>query len=70
MFILPVSSVLEEGLMEVRGGELSHGYTAVMIHFHWGGDSLCHQGSEHTVDSVRYPMEVRYCTRRERVCVQ
>uniref|UniRef100_A0A8C7IMH3 Alpha-carbonic anhydrase domain-containing protein n=1 Tax=Oncorhynchus kisutch TaxID=8019 RepID=A0A8C7IMH3_ONCKI len=61
-----VSCVLE-GLMEVRGGGLPHGYTAVMMHFHWGGDSLCHPGSEHTVDSVRYPMEVRYCTRRERV---
>ncbi|XP_036795415.1 carbonic anhydrase 6 [Oncorhynchus mykiss] len=52
-----VSCVLE-GLMEVRGGGLPHGYTAVMMHFHWGGDSLCHPGSEHTVDSVRYPMEV------------
>ncbi|CAB1341331.1 unnamed protein product, partial [Coregonus sp. 'balchen'] len=41
----------EEGLMEVRGGGLSHAYTAGMMHFHWGGDSLCHPGSEHTVDS-------------------
>uniref|UniRef100_A0A674ADK9 Carbonic anhydrase n=1 Tax=Salmo trutta TaxID=8032 RepID=A0A674ADK9_SALTR len=60
-----VSCVLEEGLMEVRGGGLPHGYTAVMMHFHWGGDSLCHPGSEHTVDSVRYPMEIHLVTLKE-----
>ncbi|XP_071029759.1 carbonic anhydrase 6-like [Oncorhynchus clarkii lewisi] len=59
-----VSCVLE-GLMEVRGGGLPHGYTAVMMHFHWGGDSLCHPGSEHTVDSVRYPMEIHLVTLKE-----
>uniref|UniRef100_A0A4W5PA33 Carbonic anhydrase n=1 Tax=Hucho hucho TaxID=62062 RepID=A0A4W5PA33_9TELE len=60
-----VSCVLEEGLMEVRGGGLPHGYTAVMMHFHWGGNSLYHPGSEHTVDSVRYPMEIHLVTLKE-----
>uniref|UniRef100_A0A6Q2YUK3 Alpha-carbonic anhydrase domain-containing protein n=1 Tax=Esox lucius TaxID=8010 RepID=A0A6Q2YUK3_ESOLU len=43
----------------VAGGGLSHLYTANVIHFHWGGD-MWHPGSEHTVESVRYPMEQRF----------
>uniref|UniRef100_A0AAY5K1X9 Carbonic anhydrase n=1 Tax=Esox lucius TaxID=8010 RepID=A0AAY5K1X9_ESOLU len=48
----------------VAGGGLSHLYTANVIHFHWGGD-MWHPGSEHTVESVRYPMEVHLVTLRK-----
>lgn len=42
--------------MEISGGGLKHVYSTLQFHFHWGsGDS---DGSEHTVDSHRYPMEV------------
>uniref|UniRef100_A0A6Q2ZHS5 Alpha-carbonic anhydrase domain-containing protein n=1 Tax=Esox lucius TaxID=8010 RepID=A0A6Q2ZHS5_ESOLU len=45
--------VLEDGIVEVAGGGLSHLYTANVIHFHWGGD-MWHPGSEHTVESQRF----------------
>lgn len=42
--------------MEISGGGLEHVYSTLQFHFHWGsGDA---DGSEHTVDSHRYPMEV------------
>ncbi|KAJ7990028.1 hypothetical protein DPEC_G00310610 [Dallia pectoralis] len=59
-----VSCVLEYGIVEVIGGGLSHAYTADSIHFHWGGN-IWHPGSEHTVESVRYPMEVHLVALKE-----
>ncbi|CAL8282207.1 unnamed protein product [Merluccius merluccius] len=52
-----VKCVLKEGV-EVSGGGLDHIYSALQFHFHWGDDSDHPQGSEHMVDSLRYPMEV------------
>lgn len=53
----PVKCVLEDGMVEVSGGGLGHVYSTLQFHFHWGSDHGS-EGSEHTVDSKRYPMEV------------
>ncbi|KAM9735715.1 carbonic anhydrase 15 [Menidia menidia] len=42
--------------MAVSGGGLPDVYHTVQLHFHWGGPST--NGSEHTVDGRRYPMEM------------
>ncbi|XP_077089650.1 carbonic anhydrase IV c isoform X2 [Siphateles boraxobius] len=42
--------------VRLRGGGLSATYKAVQFHLHWGKDDG--QGSEHSVDGERYPMEV------------
>ncbi|KAJ8286505.1 hypothetical protein GJAV_G00039950 [Gymnothorax javanicus] len=42
--------------MEVRGGGLPGDYTTLQLHFHWGSNST--NGSEHTVNGRRYPMEM------------
>lgn len=44
--------------MSVRGGGLPDVYHTIQLHFHWGGPAT--NGSEHTVDRRRYPMEVAY----------
>lgn len=55
----PVKCKLMEGLVEVSGGGLGHVYCSLQFHFHWGSEgSHDSPGSEHTVDSKRYPMEV------------
>lgn len=46
------------GGMSVSGGGLPDVYHTIQLHFHWGG--LASNGSEHTVDGRRYPMEVQY----------
>ena len=33
-------------------------YTTQQMHFHWGGASLEISGSEHTIDGIRYVIEV------------
>ncbi|XP_047496162.1 carbonic anhydrase 2-like [Penaeus chinensis] len=40
----------------VRDGGLKGEYIFAQFHFHWGHDSSL--GSEHTIDGVRYPMEL------------
>ncbi|KAG0729039.1 Carbonic anhydrase 7 [Chionoecetes opilio] len=40
----------------VTGGGLKGEYIFAQFHFHWGSDSSL--GSEHTIDGVRYPMEL------------
>lgn len=40
----------------VSQGGLKGEYIFAQFHFHWGRDST--QGSEHTIDGVRYPMEL------------
>ncbi|XP_064118008.1 carbonic anhydrase 2-like isoform X1 [Macrobrachium nipponense] len=40
----------------VTQGGLKGEYIFAQFHFHWGGDSSL--GSEHTIDGVRYPMEL------------
>lgn len=44
--------------MAVSGGGLPGVYHTVQLHFHWGGPAG--NGSEHTVDGHRYPMEVQF----------
>uniref|UniRef100_UPI0037E739BF carbonic anhydrase 15 n=1 Tax=Semicossyphus pulcher TaxID=241346 RepID=UPI0037E739BF len=44
------------GGMSVSGGGLSDVYHTIQLHFHWGGPAT--NGSEHTVDGRRYPMEM------------
>ncbi|XP_048115181.1 carbonic anhydrase 15 isoform X2 [Alosa alosa] len=51
--------VLEVGSgMKVSGGGLPGTYSTLQLHFHWG--SLATNGSEHTIHSHRFPMEVSY----------
>ncbi|XP_068190936.1 carbonic anhydrase 15 [Antennarius striatus] len=42
--------------MSVSGGGLPDTYHTIQLHFHWGGPAA--NGSEHTVDGRRYPMEM------------
>lgn len=44
--------------MEVSGGGLGATYSTLQFHFHWGTEQL--PGSEHTVDGMRYAMEVEH----------
>ncbi|XP_034751835.1 carbonic anhydrase 15 isoform X2 [Etheostoma cragini] len=44
------------GGMSVSGGGLPDVYHTIQLHFHWGGPAT--NGSEHTVDRRRYPMEM------------
>uniref|UniRef100_A0A8D2J614 Carbonic anhydrase n=1 Tax=Varanus komodoensis TaxID=61221 RepID=A0A8D2J614_VARKO len=50
MIKLPPSMAITAGLPEV--------YTAVQLHFHWGGMDLESSGSEHTIDGMRYMAEL------------
>ncbi|KAM6975843.1 carbonic anhydrase 15 isoform 1-T1 [Tautogolabrus adspersus] len=44
------------GGMSVSGGGLPGVYHTMQLHFHWGGPAT--NGSEHTVNGRRYPMEM------------
>lgn len=48
---------MKENELEVSGGGLSGLYSVLQFHFHWSTDN---EGSEHTVDDHRYPMEVKF----------
>ncbi|XP_005735291.1 carbonic anhydrase 15 [Pundamilia nyererei] len=51
------SVILQVGSgMAVSGGGLPDVYHTIQLHFHWGGPAS--NGSEHTVDRRRYPMEM------------
>nr|XP_005169278.1 carbonic anhydrase 15 isoform X1 [Danio rerio] len=51
------SVVLEVGDgMQVSGGGLPATYRTFQLHFHWG--SVSSNGSEHTLDHLRFPMEM------------
>ncbi|XP_028332288.1 carbonic anhydrase-like [Gouania willdenowi] len=58
-----VKCVLEDNMVEVSGGGLGYVYTTLQFHFHWGSHSS--GGSEHTMDSVRYPMEMHIVNMRK-----
>ncbi|XP_076615204.1 uncharacterized protein LOC143338596 isoform X2 [Chaetodon auriga] len=58
-----VKCILKEGVVEVSGGGLGYVYSTLQFHFHWGSTS--HEGSEHTVDSHRYPMEMHIVNKRK-----
>jgi len=40
----------------LRGGQLTGDYQILQLHFHWGAND--NQGSEHTVDGKKYPLEL------------
>ncbi|XP_068610966.1 uncharacterized protein [Brachionichthys hirsutus] len=50
---------------EISGGGLGHGYATLQLHFHWGSASQDSEGSEHLVDSRRYPMEMHIVHKRK-----
>ncbi|XP_018607177.1 carbonic anhydrase 15 [Scleropages formosus] len=57
------SVVLElGGGMAVMGGGLPGTYQTLQLHFHWGSSTT--NGSEHTLDSRRYPMEMHIVSRK------
>ncbi|XP_073346065.1 uncharacterized protein [Pagrus major] len=58
-----VKCVLKEDMVEVSGGGLEHVYSTLQFHFHWGSHES--DGSEHTVDSKRYPMEMHIVNKRK-----
>ncbi|KAF3853532.1 hypothetical protein F7725_014220 [Dissostichus mawsoni] len=62
-----VKCVLKEGV-EVSGGGLGHGFSTLQLHFHWGAHDS--EGSEHTVDSKRYPMEMHIVNKRKDLTLQ
>ena len=46
----------EYGVPYVKDGGLSSVFNLAQLHFHWGSDST--QGSEHTLQSKRYPHQI------------
>ncbi|KAM4623955.1 uncharacterized protein ACJ7VT_004925 isoform 1-T2 [Polymixia lowei] len=60
-----VKCVLKDSMVEVSGGGLGHVYSTLQFHFHWGDTSDRSGGSEHTVDSKRYPMEMHIVNKRK-----
>ncbi|XP_068439575.1 uncharacterized protein [Clinocottus analis] len=58
-----VKCVLHEDMVEVSGGGLGYVYSALQFHFHWGSNKS--DGSEHNVDSKRYPMEMHIVSKRK-----
>lgn len=50
-------------MVEVSGGGLGYVYSTLQFHFHWGSDKS--DGSEHKVDSKRYPMEMHIVSKRK-----
>ncbi|KAK5850776.1 hypothetical protein PBY51_001623 [Eleginops maclovinus] len=58
-----VKCVLKEDVVEVSGGGLGNVYSTLQLHFHWGSQDS--EGSEHTVDSKRYPMEMHIVSKRK-----
>ena len=40
----------------MSGGPLSNSYQLLQLHFHWGSNDS--QGSEHTINGERFPMEM------------
>ncbi|KAK2820315.1 hypothetical protein Q5P01_023274 [Channa striata] len=58
-----VECVLKENVVEVSGGGLGYNYSTLQLHFHWGTPH--DPGSEHTVDSNRFPMEMHIVSKRK-----
>lgn len=57
-----VKVTLETGV-QIAGGGLSEPYDSLQFHLHWGNGSSVN-GSEHTVDGRRYPMELHIVNSR------
>ncbi|XP_072311923.1 carbonic anhydrase 4-like [Eucyclogobius newberryi] len=60
-----VKCVLKDGLVEVSGGGLGHVYSVLQFHFHWANNASDSKGSEHLLDSKRFPMEMHIVTKRK-----
>ncbi|XP_074519909.1 uncharacterized protein LOC141785478 [Halichoeres trimaculatus] len=60
-----VKCVLKDDMVEVSEGDLGHDFATLQLHFHWGSTSDDSEGSEHTVDSHRYPMEMHIVNKRK-----
>ncbi|KAI1896323.1 hypothetical protein AGOR_G00093600 [Albula goreensis] len=65
-----VKCVLEENMVEIEGGGLNHKYSTLQFHFHWGGEDEHSSGSEHTVNSKRYQMEMHIVSLRKGLTVE
>eukprot|EP00064_Thunnus_orientalis_P014515 superscaffoldBa00002534_g14561 len=65
-----VKCVLKEDMVEVSGGGLGYVYSTIQFHFHWGTVSHDSVGSEHTVNSKRYPMEMHIVNKRKDLTLQ
>ncbi|XP_042364552.1 carbonic anhydrase 4-like [Plectropomus leopardus] len=59
-----VKCVLKDGVVEVSEGGLGYVYSTLQLHFHWG---MSHNsdGSEHTMNSKRFPMEMHIVNKRK-----
>ena len=55
IFIILAQVNLHDHIL-IKGGGLKGPYRASQFHFHWGSRS--DRGSEHIIDTKRYPMEV------------
>ncbi|XP_026170527.1 carbonic anhydrase 4-like [Mastacembelus armatus] len=60
-----VQGVLKEDIVEVSGGGLGYVYSTVQFHLHWGSSPRDSMGSEHTVNSKGYPMELHIVSKRK-----
>lgn len=58
-----VKCILKPNTVEISGGGLGHVYSTLQFHFHWGSNDS--DGSEHTVDLHRYPMEMHIVNKRK-----
>ncbi|XP_053310778.1 carbonic anhydrase 4-like [Spea bombifrons] len=47
---------LKSSSIQIQGGGLPGHFKAIQLHFHWGSDKV--NGSEHSIDGERFPMEL------------
>lgn len=57
-------AIAVEGDFFVSGGGLSSRFRVGRIAFHWGFCNATSEGSEHSLDGRRYPLEVETAARR------
>lgn len=57
MFHVLAELTISGETLTLSSGDLEDNYIFAQLHFHWG--SVDTQGSEHTIDGNRFPLEVR-----------